>query len=234
MAQLPVAVITSDNYSWALLPFSYLFNIFWSALQPVFVFGYNPPPFLLPTNFKFISLGGTNAPSERWSNGLISAVSRLPSHFVLLLEDYWLVRTVDVRGVSTLHDYMIERPEVLRMDLTADRLYAGGMYDADYYGHYDIIETPPSTPYQFSTQAGIWNKDLMLSLLQPNKTAWETEIHTSVPEHMRILGTRQMPVRYANAIYKGKIDRQQIMAIPMPHRQTVYNMMPPGMEVRED
>jgi hypothetical protein len=146
-----------------------------------------------------------------------------------MLEDYWLVRTVDVRGVSACYEYIKDKPNVLRFDLTADRLYAGGMVDADYWGNYDIIETPSSTPYQMSTQAGIWNKYRLLELLQPNKSAWEVEIHTSVPDTMRVLGSRQYIVRYANAVLKGKLDREQLQLLPPEHKATIFNMIPKGL-----
>lgn len=224
---VPVYVECSDKYLWALRPFSYLFNLYWSELQPVTVFGYSQPDFQLPQNFKFFSINGTNYPAERWSNGFIEFLTaQTDPHFALLLVDYWLSRTVDVRGVQACADYVSGRPEVLRIDLTADRLYAGGMYDVEPYGSYDIIETPADTPYQFSTQAGIWNRSLVLGLLVPNKSPWEVETQTQVPKEMRVLGTRQYPVRYANAVLKGKLDMAQINTIHPDHRRLVMSMIP--------
>lgn len=228
---VPVYVLTSDKYTWALAPFSYLFNLFWSSLQPVTVMGYNPPSYQMPKNFKFFSVSRQNYPSERWSDALIEFLSRMEDHhFCLLLEDYWLCRTVDVGGVATLYEYMCQHPDVLRMDLTADRLYAGGMYDLEYYGHYDIIETPESTPYQMSTQAGIWSKELLLKLLQHNKSAWETEIQTYVPSEIKVRGTRQSPIRYANGILKGKLDKDQLKLIPQPLLAHIAQWFPEGIE----
>jgi len=95
---------------------------------------------------------------------------------------------------------------VLRLDLTEDRLYAGGMFDVEPYGHYDIIETPPGTPYQMSLQAGIWRRTMLLELLQPGMSPWAVELQNSPPENMRVLGTRQNPVRYANVFKGGNPD----------------------------
>lgn len=224
---LRVIVETSDRYNWALLPFCYLFNVFWSSLQPVIVCGYSRPQFRLPANFQFFSIDSRNYPAERWSDGMIKAFSSIEDeHFVFMLADYWLVRTVDVRGVDACHQYIACMPDVLRIDLTDDRQYAGGALDADYWGSYDIVETPYQTPYQMSTQAGIWNRRLFLKLLQPGKSAWQVEIETQPPESMRVLGTRQRPVRYANAIQKGQLDRSQIDTIPEPHRRHVLGLIP--------
>lgn len=226
MSDLRVFVEVSDKYLWTLRPFAYLFNVYWSSLQPVVVAGYARPGFRLPDNFVFHQISERNYPAEKWSNGMIEFLSaNSDEHFVLLLCDYWMSRTVDTSGVKSLHEYMKYKSNVLRMDLTADRLYAGGMFDLEGWGHYDIIETPHGTPYQMSTQAGIWNRKLMLDILVPDRTAWDVEIGTQPPGHMRVLGTRQLPVRYANAIKKGVIDPDQIQSIPQPHLDIVKEMI---------
>lgn len=228
---IPVYVEVSDKYLWALGPFSYLFNTYWSSLQEVVIFGYNRPDFVLPSNFKFLSISSQNYPAERWSDGFIQFLKMMDtSHFILLLNDYWLCRRVDHAGIVSLHEYAMQHPEVLRVDLTADRLYAGGMYDVEDWGHYDIIETPPETPYQMSTQAGIWNRELLLQLLKHNKSAWEVEIHTHVPSSMRVLGTRQYIIRYANGLLKGKLDVKEVQRIPQPHRSHVQQWFPKDIE----
>lgn len=222
-----VFVITSDHYMWALKPFIYLFQQYWSELQEVVVAGFSMPDFDLPENFRFHSIARQNYPAKKWSNALIKFLQDMPDdHFVLMLEDYWLCRTVDHRGVQACWEYIKEKPDVLRIDLTDDRLYAGGRVDVEGWGSYDIIETPESTPYQMSTQAGIWNRKLMLDLLEPGKSAWEVEIHTKPPSKMRVLGTRQAPVRYANAILKGKVQEDEIKRIPQPHRDVIKQWIP--------
>ena len=128
---LPVA----DKYQWALRPFYYLFNTYWSKLQPVLAVGFSTPEFPLPDNFKFYSLGPHDPGPSYWSDELIETLNNIQDeHLVIMLEDYWLCRTVDFRGVDTLHEYCKLHPEIIRMDLTTDRLYAGGMQDVDKYG----------------------------------------------------------------------------------------------------
>lgn len=222
-----VYVEINDKYLWLLRPFSYLFNIYWSSLQRVVVAGYSRPDFRLPDNFEYFQIDPHNFPSDRWSDGMIKFLRAMPDEpFVFLLSDYWMIRTVDVRGVAACNDYILTRPNVLRIDLTDDRLFAGGVFDVDMWGSYDIIETPFGTPYQMSTQAGIWNRNLMLELIKPNMSAWDVEINIAPPENMRVLGTRQRPVRYANALNKGKIDKAQIARIPDEHRRTIIEMIP--------
>lgn len=185
------------------------------------------PDFDLPKNFRFHQIAPGNFPSNRWSDGMIRFITAMPDqHFVLLLEDYWLCRKVDRRCVRYAHGFMKDNPDILRFDLTDDRLYTRGMRDVGAMDMYDIIETPHQSQYQFSTQAGIWNKKLLLKLLRNGKSAWETEIHTQPPQTMRVVGTRQRPVRYANAIHKGKLDPYQLKLIGKKHLAYVTKLIP--------
>lgn len=230
MAQARVFVPTCDKYMWCMKPFAYMFNRMWSDRQQVIFGGFTPPEFSLPNNFRFFQIDNHDYPPERWSNGLAKMLNAFPDEFIILmLEDYWLNRKVDIKGVEVCVDYLRDHPRVLRVDLTDDRQYAGGVFDVDNYDHYDLIETPPGTPYQMSTQAGVWRKSLLLELLPSNRTAWEIEINTAPPGNMRVLGTRQRPVAYTNALWKGKIDREQINKIPHSMREVVTNWIPKSL-----
>lgn len=215
---LRVAVYTCDSYQWLLQPFSYLFNKYWSELQPVVVGGFSQPDMWLPPNFTYHRIDTYNYPANQWSDGLLKFLLQLgDEHIILFLEDYLLCRTVNHQAIMGAYHYMKDRKEVLRMDLTADRLYAGEMRDIDSFGYLDIIETPNTSPYQVSTQVGIWNCPRLYEILSLGKTGWEFEIQTKVPDTMRVLGTRQYPVRYVNAMLKGKLMRDEIAKLPAEH-----------------
>lgn len=207
-----VFVYTCDKYSWLLKGFSRQFNVYWSALQPVVVAGYKRPDFDLPNNFEFYSIAPRDYGKDKWSTGLIEFLQSVDDeHFVFMLEDYWLVRGVNHQSVSTLHEFCQHHPQVLRMDLTTDRLYTGGMKDFDYvpyYGYNDIIWTPPESSYQCSTQAAIWNRRNLLSVLEPGESGWQMELEKTATNirnrpDLWVLGTRQYPVRYANITNGG-------------------------------
>lgn len=232
-----VICITSDRYLWAMKPFSYLFNCFWSELQEVTVVGYSFPKFDLPPNFVFRSVSANDYPPEKWSDALIKVLNTIHDNLVtILLDDYWLCRTVDHRGIITLCEYMENRPQVLRMDLTCDTLHVNGDARAadfvEYYGHYDLFEKKPDKAYRMSLQASIWNKDRMLTILENGRTPWQVELHSHVPDDYIVLGTHQWPVRYANAIKKGKVDQEELKLIPEPHRSYVDQFVPKEWEVQ--
>jgi len=201
-----VIVPTCQKYYWSLRPFAHQFNIYWSEMQPVLVGGFEGLGFNLPGNFEFKSIDGQSYPAERWSDGLIRLLNSIDDYcFILMLEDYWLTRGVNHLAISSLDEYMRMYPEVLRIDLTADRLHSGHAKDVGTWGHLDIIETDQNTPYQWSTQACVVNRKNFRECLQPGIAPWDWELRGNelIPEGMRVLGTRQRPVRYINAIGMG-------------------------------
>jgi hypothetical protein len=218
-----VFCFTSDPYIWLLKPFCYLFNNFWSELQEVVVGGYTPPQFELPPNFKFHQINKNPYPKEKWSDGLIRLLQDYNDDiFVLMLEDYLLRRTVDCAGVSTLAEYMRNNPDIVRFDLTNDRLNAEGMHDIEPWGHYDIISCNKDTMYEMSLQAAIWNRRNLLAILKPGLTPWEVELQTDMAKQpFRVLGTRQFPVRYANLMLKGEVVDYELEHIPEPYRSDI-------------
>jgi len=120
----------------------------------------------------------------------------------LMFDDYWLCRGVNHEAVRTLAEFMRTRDDILRIDLTSDRLHSGKGVDVGYYGCWDLIETPPDTPYQWSTQACLVNRKHFLKCLHPGLAPWDFELQGNefIPEGLRVLGTRQWPVRYINAV----------------------------------
>lgn len=195
---------------WTLRPFSILFNKYWlinGGKVNIDVMCYSKPDFDLPNNFNICQIDKIDYPRHLWADGLLQYLYRVDDNEILImLEDYWLVRKVDAEGVLVLGNLV--KDNILRVDLTTDRLYAGGMRDIGYIGHYDIIEARES-PYQMSLQAGIWNKSLLIDVIEkmtPGKrSSWDVELEgtgivNAEPDKYRVVGTRQNPVRYINGI----------------------------------
>lgn len=208
---MKVIVSTCDKYVYSLQGFAFLFNRYWSELQEVTIIGYKPPQTTLPPNFEFVSMGNDPGYSD-WTTGVIDYLHSIDDqYFVLLLEDYWLCRGVNHQAISTLYELCHSYPKILRMDLTADRQFNGKSLPFQYlpyWGYLDLIWTPPNSEYQMSLQAGIWNRNHLLGLLEPGRSIWDIEIgYISNKIHNRsdlwVLGTKQCPIRYANVFNNG-------------------------------
>ena len=212
MINIPILVFTSDKYLNALKGFSFLFNKYWNgnSPQPVTIVGFGNPKFELPENFQFYSMGSQrNYPLDKWSDAIIDYLTDKPfDHFILMLEDYWVTRPVDVRSVKILADYCVQFQNVLKMDLCGDRLYS---LNASPYGnvaHIDLIKSSPDSQYHMSLMTGIWNRKLLLSFLVRGETPWDVELRgtprvSTAGDNILVLGTRQWPVRHTLAHRRG-------------------------------
>jgi len=193
-------VYTCNEYADVLPGFAYLFNTFWSEQQPVAYAGC--AQMNLPQNFQWYNVESRIA--SRWSDGLIEFLKMLKGDIVCwLLEDYYLVRGVHHAAIESLVEYMRINGEILKIDLTSDRLHSGKAEDIDYWGHVDLLRTPWETPYQFSTQCALWNREHLLSVLKPEMSPWDFELRSDWPTHLHVLGTRQWPIRYVNFLGMG-------------------------------
>jgi hypothetical protein len=207
----PCVVSVSDKYLWSLLPFSYLFLKYCGNDVKMDIAGYTIPRFSLPHGFNYYSIDTPQYPKERWVDGFLKFLYQYKEpYFVLLLEDYWLCRNVDKIGIDLLTDFMRLREDIVRIDITGDRLYAGNMRDIGYWDRFDIVEAPQA-PYQMSLQAGIWNRLLLIDILEKlpetKRSAWDVELEgTSIlnAHNMIVYGTRQTPIRYVNSMNNAK------------------------------
>lgn len=212
-----VITLTSDRYIHALKPFSWLFNKYWSADQEVLVAGFTPPSFKLPSNFEFLSIGKfSDYPVGKWSNALINLLETIDDEaFVLMLEDYWLTRAVNIDAVGKCYHYCRQFGYVLRIDLTTDRLFAhgprypGDIADYGQCGYIDLIRSEPGSQYHMSLMTAVWRRDNLLKVLIPNETPWEVELtgtHRLSSQHghdLLVLGTRQWPIRHTLGYRSG-------------------------------
>lgn len=238
MDNCKVIVTTHDAFMWALKPFTYLFHTYWSAQQPIEVLCETKPSFPMPDNYSFYEVKvhpSGKWPKEKWTNGFIQYLKQAKEDFILIfLEDYWLNRTADVSGVASLVQYMEIHRNVLRMDLTTDRLYAKGPQypahdpDYDHWGHYDIINRK-GEQYEMSLQVGIWNRKLLLEVLQDDWSPWQVELEgTNIVNNkseMLVLGTRQNLVRYTNGL-KNEATNVNLKDIPDEHLERIRNWIP--------
>lgn len=201
-------VLTSDKGNWLLPGFLHQWRKYDG--REIEIWGYTDPGKLVRGKTEFRSIGRfEDYPMARWSDGVILALESIDDDLVeVYLEDYWLMRHTNFDAIALCAEYLGNYPGIARFDLGTDRLYAKTVRDVESIGAIDIIEA--GGDYAFSWQASIWRRDILLSLMQPGETAWESELAgtnrlNTAP--YRVLGTRQCPVRYMIAVNKGQFDR---------------------------
>jgi len=216
-------VMTSPKTEWTLGGFTWLLGRYVNELPMIHVFGFDE------SGDDVVSLGNHNSftfhsfgrfrdfPRERWSDTFLMAMDVMEifgETFWFMMDDYWLVRSVDVNAVISLNSYMIGEGDILKVDLATDRLYAKrgepylyGKGTVARVGHLDIIQSDPNTDYHMSLWSGLWNISLLRSVIVPGESAQEIEINGTARlgamPHLRVVGTRQAPVLHTNIIRGG-------------------------------
>lgn len=225
---MQVIVMTSDNQYHCLPAFIHLWQRYFCEESHVVLCGFSPFPFAVPYNFSARSLGHfDDYPPHHWSDALIKTLDEIAEEiFILLLGDYWLMRPTDTIAVRMIYDYMRQFQNVIRFDLTTDRLFAdgGGKYNFGYngydtLGYLDLIKSSPSSPYHLSLWGGMWRRDLLRRFLVPGETAQQIEINgtsrlSQVGDELLVLGTRQSPMKHANVIQRGEWNQDALTGLP--------------------
>lgn len=214
-------IVCAEKYYHCLSPFMYLWDqyIGFQNIKPS-ICGFSSVDFLYRDRSRFYSLGDqADWPASRWSEKLLKVLDEVAEEqFILMLEDYWLTRPVDIQAVKMLFDYAKQFENVLKIDLTHDRLYINGggtfLYGANTYdncGYLDLIKSPPGTPYQMSLWAGIWNREQLKRVLVPDETPQDIEINGTrrVTDDQLVLGTRQAPMLHGN-IYQSRNEGKPV------------------------
>jgi hypothetical protein len=217
-------VLTSDKTSWALKAFTRQWDkytvddIYPVHNLPFDIYGYGDPGI---KGHAFYKIGNfASYPVNRWSDGLIKTLQSIDDSLVMLmLDDYWLTRQVNIAAFFGLRNYMENNPDaqnVIRLDLTTDRLY-DKHHDIEGMAWIDLIEAEKDATYNLSFQAAIWRRELLMEVLRPGETPWESEINGSERLNRtpyRVIGTQQWPMRYIVAVNKGKLDLSAKWMVP--------------------
>ena len=113
-----------------------------------------------------------------WSENLIALLKGMDEEYVLLmLEDFWLKEKVDVVQLQQCEEIIKNAPSVgficlvHQLDPSSENPTSSNYPNLIEYGRY--------TPYRVTTQAGLWRRDYLLSLLRNHESAWWFEMFGS-------------------------------------------------------
>ena len=182
MSDYRVVVLTCDAYWEAVRVFAWTFRKYWSVDQRVVIGGFAPPPFDLPQNFQFISIGRQeDYPIQKYSSGLIQFLNLIRDDvFVLMPDDFWLKDQTHLANVQTAVDLALEIPYLLRIDLIRDRDYTnldlrGARDTFAVRNGLEFIKSDAQMPYQMSLAPSVFRRRMLLEGFRGNWTPWETE-----------------------------------------------------------
>ena len=171
---LIIFVNTSDPFKDCWDPFFKLFKLYWPDC---------PYPIVLNTENINYSYEGLNikctkvalGESKRltWSECLIRALDGIDSKYILYLqEDYFLESPVNSNLLISLINEM-ERKSICSIVLS------GGVGPWNSMNSKLICEVDKVAKWRLSLQAGLWEKNILRSLLRRHETPWQLESYGS-------------------------------------------------------
>lgn len=223
---MQILVMTSDKQEHCLEPFMWLWHKYFTKPKDRFlpdqqvnqiICGFTKPDYIDFDKYgwHWYSIGNfEDYPPQKWSNAFIKVLNEVAHpQFMLMLEDYWVCREVDVVGIHNLFGYAKQFDYLLKADVSTDRLYADyGRFERGgsgygHCGHLDLIKSEPGSNYQMSLWGGIWNRETIKRFIVPDERAQEVELMgttrvNSVGDQVLVIGTRSSPIRHGN-VYRS-------------------------------
>ncbi len=168
--ELSIIVKSCDKFSDVWRPFFILFDKFWPDCPwPIYLIT-ETQKFVHPKVITINTSGGSE-----WSAMLIYALGQIETTNVLfLLEDYFLNKTVSTDEIKRLLE-AIKNDGALCLRLYPTHSMELKTSDSEDFGVIDNQEE-----YLVSTQASIWKKEELLSLLVSTENVWDFERNASI------------------------------------------------------
>ena len=202
---MKIIVTTSNRYLHILPMFCHLFNKFFEGGSAEIV-GYNPPPYNLPLNFNFVSLGKQADDQKSFTRDLRKYFAKQDKFFVWMMEDSFLRKPVDFKSLNFLKSLTEKIPDVGRINLTREGMKQDHSLFDNISG-YDVYQNDKFSIYRLSTQPSIWNKHFVLQYMAEDLTPWEFECQSDhTVDEFKILGLDQeAPIKHNEGVRKHNI-----------------------------
>jgi hypothetical protein len=242
-----IVLVGTADYSWAVRVFARLFNEHFGKV-PVTWYGDREADVGLPSNFRFKRVPAYAEGAWPWDhhfgNGLRSILGELADPTVLLfLPDHWLTRPVDKAGVRAMAGFMEESGRVLRGNLTAGTCLDQYGKVVRQVGRHDVVTVAP-TDHHCSFGGGLsfcpslWNRELLVSLLEPHWDLWACE-KVGTEKFARTLwrdgvvsaGVRPAPLHRCHGLSHAAPGAVNLTGLSGRDLEAVRGMVPEGWDV---
>jgi hypothetical protein len=171
---MAILVNSSDGFRDCWFPFFHLLQTHWPACRfPLYLniesASYEHPSLPVLCLNHPADASGRKVP---WSDRLLASLRVIPERYVMYMQE----------------DYFLDAP--VRNDIVEEslRLLAREGLGCVHLTHFGsrrgrrgaelphLVDVPRFSHYRVSTQAAIWDKDVLMSYVRPDETVWETEI----------------------------------------------------------
>ena len=135
----------------------------------------------------------------QWAKRVKGYLESMECQFVLLiLDDFIIEEKVDNKKVESFCKIMLDNPNIVNISM-AD-IYDPRNMATEFD---DLVERKKNGNYLLNMQIGIWNREILLSLLKDKENPWQTELYGSIRarklRNKRFLcldDDKHMPIKY--------------------------------------
>ena len=175
-----ILVNSCDSFEDCWAPFFTLFERKWKSCRA---------PILLNTEFKSFTYDGLSIKSSRvhqftnnrrltWSECLIRALEMVDTPLVLYMqEDYFLKNHVKADVIDDFSELMMQDIGIKHIGLTG---FGSEPPFKQFKGDERLWVVGQKSKYRISTQAGLWDRDSLLSYLRSEENGWMFEIFGTI------------------------------------------------------
>lgn len=157
---------------------SYLFDKFWPDAEVVYL-GFKKPDYeFYNDNHSFVSLSeNQEGGSSKWTRHIFSFMKNIEDEYVIFsIDDYLLTDYPNLDMVKIAYDIIVKSDKVGRFDLTFDSQVEGNTLKVSNVEGREIRVKHPLAPYRISTQPAIWDRKLLLKILDNDWSPWQFEL----------------------------------------------------------
>jgi len=214
MKNFSLLITSCDSFEDCWIPFFTLYENFWND-QDLNIY-------LTTENkdFKFKKFNVTPTKSSiaekgrlTWAQILINTLNKIETELVLIfMDDFFIQKTVDSNRIDELSRLMEKDDSIDAIYLTVN----GPPGCSKKSNHQGLLMVDQFSDYKVSMQAGLWRKEVILSLLNKNENAWMFELFGSKRAHLkkvnflRVATSIDSPINYLNGIIKGQWTQEVI------------------------
>jgi len=175
-SDLTIIVNSSDGFDDCWDPFFKLFTTYWPDCDADIVLNTEFKSYSYPGLNIITSKANVNTPNRKltWSECLINTLHQIKTPLILYLqEDYFFETPVLSDIVDEFSKKMLEDTTIKYIGLTNTGIYPPYKL---WSGDKSLWEASKNSRYRISTQAGIWQRDTLLSYLRADENGWMFEI----------------------------------------------------------
>lgn len=171
-----VLVLSCDKYQDLWNPFFSFFSKYWDDC---------PFKVYLGTNFiEYCNPQVTTLKSNiisTWSAEVLIILDQIKEEYlIIILDDYFIYQSVDNNKLLYLISVMIQEHSGYMKISSFPQKYNGLWPYTPLKQNKEIGEISPEAKYRVDLQIGIWQKDLLKSLINKKESPWEFEINASI------------------------------------------------------